>query len=188
MRVIAGRLRGAALFAPGGDGVRPTADRVKEDLFNIIAPDVAEASFLDVYCGTGQIGIEALSRGAESVVFVEADKQAAELVAKNIAKCKMSEESTLIRTDAQSAFKKLEALGRTFSIVFLDPPYAADELVGAIRALARGRLLREGALVIIEQPADALPCNTQKLQVYKEKKYAATKLTFLRYTGERDTP
>jgi len=144
---------------------------------------VAGASFLDLYSGTGQIGIEALSRGAERAVFVESDKRMAELIGKNIAKCRLDAGSAVIRGDVRNALDKLCRTEQPFDIVYLDPPYEAGELGAALEALTGGQALVDGALVVAEQAAKAPPISgIPELQVYKIKEYSTTKLTFMKYT------
>lgn len=146
MRVIAGRCRGRRLKAPSWDGLRPTSDRLKETLFNILAPEVAGARVLDGFAGTGALGIEALSRGASAVVFVDADRRALELVAANLAHCGITQGYTMIRGDVASAISRLPATDR-FDLVLLDPPYEDDDPAGAV-ALAAARLAAGGTLVL----------------------------------------
>jgi len=184
MRVIAGRARGTVLFAPAGDYIRPTADRIKEDLFNIIAPYVVGARFLDLFAGTGQIGIEALSRGAENAVFVERERGAADLIRKNIAKCKLDAAGDVICGEVALTLQKLGNSGQAFDIVYLDPPYDMDELAGVAKALTEGGLLCDGSLVIAEQPSNAQNHDIPKLQAYKLKEYSTTKLTFMKYISK----
>jgi len=181
MRVIAGCARGTVLFQPDGERTRPTANRIKEDLFNIIAPYVRDANFLDLYAGTGQMGIEALSRGAERAVFVESSRDAADLVRKNLTKCRM-ETNTVICDDALQALDKLAGQHKKFDIVFIDPPYGTDNLDEIIRTMINCSILNEEAIIITEQAADAEELNFEPMfEIYKIKKYTTTKLTFMKY-------
>jgi len=182
MRVIAGCARGTVLFQPDGERTRPTANRIKEDLFNIIAPYVRDANFLDLYAGTGQMGIEALSRGAESAVFVESGKDAVDLIRKNLAKCRM-EANTVICDDVLKALQKLAGQHKKFDVVFIDPPYDTDNLDEIINKLINGSILNEDAIIITEQASDAEELSFEPLlETYKIKKYTTTKLTFMKYT------
>jgi 16S rRNA (guanine966-N2)-methyltransferase len=125
MRVIAGTLKGRRLKAPTWDGLRPTSDKLRETLFNILAPRIAGARVLDGYAGTGAVGIEALSRGAVAVTFVENDRRAEALIAENLAHCGVTSGYAIIRTHVERALLDLRA-GRQspgFDLVFLDPPY-----------------------------------------------------------------
>lgn len=124
LRVIAGSLKGRRLEAPGWAGLRPSSDRLRETLFNILGSSVAGARVLDGYAGTGAVGIEALSRGATHVTFVDRDARALELVARNLARCGVSEGYAIIRADLGAVGRR--PLSATFDLVFLDPPYDAN--------------------------------------------------------------
>jgi 16S rRNA (guanine966-N2)-methyltransferase len=135
MRVIAGTYKGRALRPPSWEGLRPTSDRLRETLFNVLAARVVGARVLDAYAGTGAVGIEALSRGAAHVTFVESDRRAQALVAENLAHCRIAEGYAIIRASAARAFEmlRLSPSFRPFDIVLLDPPYdhpAAEALTG----------------------------------------------------------
>jgi 16S rRNA (guanine966-N2)-methyltransferase len=125
IRVIAGTLKGRRLATPTWDGLRPTSDRLRETLFNVLAPVVAEARVLDGYAGTGALGIEALSRGAAHVTFVEGDTRAQRLIQENAARCGLADGYVIIRASAPRAFRALAAAPQfvPFDIVLLDPPY-----------------------------------------------------------------
>lgn len=149
MRVIAGAHKGRTLKAPTWEGLRPTSDRLRETLFNVLAPRVANARVLDLYAGTGAVGIEALSRGAAHVTFVESDRRAQALVAENLARCGIEEGYAIIRASAARALEMLR--GRPsfvpFDIILLDPPY--DHPV-AVALNGLDALLAPGGLVVIE--------------------------------------
>lgn len=140
MRIIAGTAKGRTLKAPTWDGLRPTSDRLRETLFNILAPRVAGAQVLDLFAGTGAIGLEALSRGAARAVFVEQDRRAATLIAENADRTKLADRCVIIRQVAARALDS--GLDGPFDIVVLDPPYAlpdiASSLAGALALLAPG--------------------------------------------------
>ncbi len=145
MRVIAGALRGRVLQSPSWEGTRPTSDRLRERLFNILAPHVAGARVADVCAGTGAVGIEALSRGATWVTFVEQDRRAVALIAANLRHCRVAEGYTIERRDALAA---APWRGGPFDIVFLDPPYAQRSLDPWLRVAAAQ--LAPGGLVVLE--------------------------------------
>jgi 16S rRNA (guanine(966)-N(2))-methyltransferase RsmD len=144
VRIIAGRLKGRRLSAPAWDGLRPTSDKLRETLFNILAPRIAGARFLDAYAGTGAVGIEALSRGAAHVSFVERDRRAQALVAENLAHCGVADGYVIIRASVARAVDDLGA--EPFDIMFFDPPYG-DE-VDEVLAAAGERLAAGGVLVL----------------------------------------
>lgn len=147
MRVIAGVYKGRTLKSPTWEGLRPTADRLRETLFNILAPRIAGARFLDGFAGTGAIGIEALSRGASQVTFVDEDRRAQALVAENLARCGICKGYAIIRAGVIRALARLETAPDRFDIVVFDPPYEAaiDEVLPAA-----GGILAEGGVVILE--------------------------------------
>lgn len=122
MRVISGNNRGLTLVAPEGMDTRPTTDRIKETLFNMISFDIPDSNFLDLFSGSGQMGIEALSRGAKEAVFVEKDKKAYECIEKNIAKARLEDCSSILKMDVFSGLNRLDG-HEVFDIIFLDPPY-----------------------------------------------------------------
>lgn len=149
MRVIAGTHKGRVLKAPTWEGLRPTSDRLRETLFNVLAPRVAGARVLDVYAGSGAVGIEAISRGAAHVTFVESDRRAQALVAENLERCGIAEGYAIIRASAARAFDTLRSSPSfvPFDIVLLDPPYdhpAAQALTGV------DALVGSGGLVVFE--------------------------------------
>lgn len=160
MRIIAGTLRSRSLQAPPGLATRPTSDRLRETLFNVLAPRIEGAHFLDLYAGSGAVGIEALSRGAARVVFVERAAAALKILRANLARLELSH-GIEVHDGAAKGYLSHEIWMPGFDIVFLDPPYdAASEYDIALRLLgadARG-LLRENALVIAEhRRKDKLP-------------------------------
>jgi 16S rRNA (guanine(966)-N(2))-methyltransferase RsmD len=153
MRIIAGALKGRRLTAPTWDGLRPTSDKLRETLFNLLAPRVPGARLLDGYAGTGAVGIEAMSRGAGEVTFVEHDRRARVLIAKNVADCGIAEGYAIIGSTVLHAIETLRD-GPAFDIVFLDPPYASDihdvlQTVGAI--------VKEDGIVIVEHARRSQP-------------------------------
>ena len=145
MRIIAGTLKGRRIEAPDWAGLRPTSDRLRETLFNVLAPRITGARFLDGYAGTGAVGIEALSRGAAHVTFVEQDPRAQRLIEQNLGRCAVEDRYAIIRAGFAAA--ALRAQG-PFEILFLDPPYGAEPLMRALEAAAP--LVTAGAVLIIE--------------------------------------
>lgn len=176
MRVITGSARGMSLRTLEGDNVRPTTDKVKEAVFSIIQFEIEGRRILDLFAGSGQLGIEALSRGAESAVFVDADKNAVRIVKENLAKTKLDFKATVAQTDSL-AF--LSMTDRIFDIAFLDPPFSTGLLE---KALARVEPhIAQGGLVICEHPfADELPDAEGGLEKQKTYKYSKTAVTVYR--------
>lgn len=147
MRVIAGSLKGRRLEAPRWDGLRPTSDRLRETLFNVLGSRVGGARVVDGYAGTGAVGIEAMSRGAASVVFVERDRRAAALVAANLARCRLADGCAIIRAGfLEAAHTSLPPA--SFELVLLDPPYAERDLEAVVAAAAP--LVADGGWLVLE--------------------------------------
>jgi 16S rRNA (guanine966-N2)-methyltransferase len=145
VRVISGSLKGRTLKTPDWEGLRPTSDRLRETLFNVLAPHVDGARFLDAYAGTGAVGIEALSRGAAHVTFVEQDRRAVRLIESNLERCRIENRYAIIRVGFAVAARQLTG---PFDLLFLDPPYGAGTLAQALETGAP--LVAPGALLVIE--------------------------------------
>jgi 16S rRNA (guanine(966)-N(2))-methyltransferase RsmD len=159
MRVIAGQYRRRTLRSLPGLEIRPTADRLRETLFNVVSAAnpaaLADSGWLDLYAGTGAVGIEALSRGARMVYFVESSKAAAELIARNLESLGIeggiASGFQIVKVEAAKALQQLEAVGAVADFVFLDPPYSMqDEYAKTLAVLAKSKLLRDRSLVIAE--------------------------------------
>jgi 16S rRNA (guanine(966)-N(2))-methyltransferase RsmD len=146
MRIIAGSLKGRRLETPDWEGLRPTSDKLRETLFNVLGPRVAGARVLDGYAGTGAVGIEALSRGAAAATFVERDPRAVRLVEANLGRCAVTDRYAIIR--ARFADAAADLAGGSFDIVFVDPPYGQEELSAAIAAAAS--LVADGGVLVVE--------------------------------------
>lgn len=157
MRVIGGDLRGRKLLAPRGRATRPTADRVRESLFNVLAPIIADADVLDLFAGSGSLGIEALSRGAGTAVFVEADRAAVRVLRQNIAALGLTERAEVRPTSVAAALQQLAGAGREFDVILLDPPYQQDLAATVLGQLAASPLLRSGATVVAEHDRRRTP-------------------------------
>lgn len=176
MRVITGKARGVQLKTPDGMLTRPTADRVKEALFSIINFDVPGAKVLDLFGGTGQLGIEAMSRGAERCVFVDAREDACKLIKENLKRTKL--EGTVIRSDYMEYLNRCK---EQFSIIFLDPPYAEEYLENAIKRIAEIDILQTDGIIVAERPVGKeLTWDFDGYQRSKDYKYGKTLLTIYR--------
>lgn len=166
MRIIAGEYRGRKLAGPVAPGVRPTSDRLRETLFNLVDVETPGRRVLDVFAGTGAVGLEALSRGAAHVTFVERDARAAGVIARNAATCGATDRCIIVRSDATKLAQRLDP--ERFDLVFLDPPYDFD---GLDRALAEAAaLVAPGGLVVLEharrrEPPSGTPALTMRRQV-----------------------
>lgn len=178
MRVITGKARGVQLKTPSGELTRPTADRVKEALFSIINFDIPEARVLDLFGGTGQLGIEALSRGAKSAVFVDAREDACSLIRENLRRTKLSEYSSVVRSDYMTYLNRCK---EQFDIIFLDPPYAETFLENALKRITEIDILRTNGIIITERPlGKELLWEYENYTRSKDYKYGNTLLTIYR--------
>lgn len=176
MRVIAGIARGRRLLSPPGDRVRPTQERVREALFNILAEDVADARFLDLFAGSGANGIEALSRGAAEAAFVDDHAQSLACIRKNLENTRLDDRGQCLRL---SLPRDLTRVSGAFDLVFADPPYdfAAYEVL--LAQLAESGLVRDGGRVIVEHPRrTSLPDVAGTLRVARRRDYGSTTLSF----------
>lgn len=181
MRIIAGNKRRLRLRVPAGQEVRPTADRIKETLFNIIQDEVRGSYFLDLFAGTGQIGLEAVSRNARYAVFVEQDRQAAECIRSNIALTKSGQETFFLQKHVISALRFLEGKYQ-FDIIFMDPPYKSRLEKDVLLYLKDSSLLKEDTLIIVEAAikTDFSYLNELGYTVVRDKKYKTSRHVFLK--------
>lgn len=184
MRVIAGKARRTPLKTLEGMGTRPTTDRIKETLFNMLQYDIADCCFLDLFAGSGAIGIEALSRGAKMAVFVEQNARAAECVRENLKATKLEPQAVVMNCDALTALKRLEGKYR-FDYIFMDPPY--DQLLEKqmLEYLAESNLIDKQSTLIIEASLETEFGYLESLGfvLEKEKEYKTNKHMFV-YRGE----
>lgn len=157
MRVIGGTHQGRRLRTVGGLSVRPTSDRLRETLFNIISSRVADSRFLDICAGSGAVGIEALSRGASHVTFIENSRLASAVIQSNLNTIGITENATIIVRDAPAALRHLDSSDEEFDLVFFDPPYASGIYDHVLKRLGGGRLLSSEGLVIVEHLAKTPP-------------------------------
>lgn len=178
MKIIAGEKRGSALFAPKDERVRPTLGRVKEDIFNIINLSIRQSRFLDLFCGSGQMGIEALSRGAREVTFVDNHPESLALTKRNLEKTGFLPGARVLR---RSAPDFLFTTKEKYDIIFLDPPYDYPSAEACIKTILERSLLYEGGLLILEQGKNA-PWVEENYAPYitKIKTYAQSVVYFMR--------
>lgn len=150
MRVVAGKARSLQLMTVPGMDVRPTTDRIKETLFNMITNEVPGSRFLDLFAGSGGIGIEALSRGAEHAVFVDKNRAAIQCIRKNLEHVKMSSDADVLQMDAVAAITQLEQKKQVFDVVFMDPPYDCDLEKAVLQRLSDSPVISPDCLIIVE--------------------------------------
>ena len=178
MRVISGTARGKQLKTPDGLKTRPTADRVKEALFSIIQFDIPGAKILDLFGGSGQLGIEALSRGASCAVFVDEQESACQLIRENLRRTNFPEKAHVVRSDYAVY---LQGCVEKFNIVLLDPPYAETFLENALKLITEIDILQSGGIIVTERPlGKELPWDFMGYTRSKDYKYGKTLLTLYR--------
>ena len=178
MRVIAGSARGTVLKTPEGMLTRPTADRVKEAVFSILHFDVQNAVVLDLFGGTGQLGIEALSRGARRAVFVDHQQKACELIKENLRRTKFTGQGSVVRGDYLEYLRRCR---EKFDIILLDPPYAEIFLENALKCIAEIDILRDDGIIVTERPVEkALDIRMPGFTRSRDYKYGKTLITLYR--------
>lgn len=183
MRVITGSAGGTNLKAPDGLKTRPTADKVKQALFNIIQYEIA-GNVLDLFAGSGQLGIEALSRGAEHCAFVDEGREAVEVIRENLRRTHLAEKAQVIRGDYQTFLKSCR---KSFRLIFLDPPYGEKYLENAIKLISEIDILAEGGIIIAERPVEkALNEEFSGLVRSKDYRYGKTIITLFRREKDLD--
>ena len=189
MRVISGSARGRKLKSPKSDETRPIMDRVKTALFDILAPDINGIRVLDLFAGTGAVGIEALSRGAEAATFIELSPDAWRLVRENLALTHLSDRAEVLRADAFAYLQQAAAANRRFDLVYVAPPQYEDLPRAALSQLDAAPLTEPDGLVIVQidpqERADLDTLPLQRLQKYDERKYGSTLLLF--YTHDEES-
>ena len=178
MRVITGKARGVVLKTPEGLSTRPTADRVKEAMFSIIQFELPGKRVLDLFGGTGQLGIEALSRGAASAVFVDAGEDACKLIRENLRRTKLESQARVTRSDY---LQFLSGTKEKFDIILLDPPYAEVFLENSIKRISEIDILQTDGIIVTERPADkVLDLEIPGFSRSRDYKYGKTLITIFR--------
>ena len=174
MRIIAGKARRTNLITPEGSHTRPTSDRIKETLFNMLQQELYDVSFLDIFSGSGGIALEALSRGAKEAVMIDNDSEAVRCIKENIKRTHFEDVARVLKMDAVSALKKLELTGNKFDIIFMDPPYRQGLEEDVLRFLSKSDILKPDTKIIVEASLDTdfsyldeLGFNVLKFKKYK---------------------
>lgn len=185
MRVIAGRAKRIQLITPEGLNTRPTTDRIKETLFNMIQDYLIGARFLDLFSGSGAIGIEAISRGAKEAVFVENNRAALAAISANLEKTRLKQEAQVLAMDYLGALKILDGRKEAFDVVFMDPPYNQDIEKKALEYMAASAILQKDSLIIFEASLQTDTAFVEPLgyELYKIKEYKTNKHVFLKWKG-----
>ena len=177
MRIISGKSRGLNLNTLKGDNTRPTLDRVKESVFNILGNTLDDVVVLDLFAGSGALGLEALSRGAKFCFFVDSSKDAVDIINKNVAKCRVEDKSEILNDNFEIALEKFK--DNFFDLVFLDPPYGKNLGVQAISKLKR--VVKDNAIIVLEKDlVDIVPDNIDCFEKYDSRKYGRVEISFYR--------
>ena len=183
MRVISGKSRGKKLVSLDGDNTRPTLDRVKEALFNIIQFEVKDAVVLDLFAGTGALAIEALSRGAKEAVFCDKVPDAIKVIKQNIINTNNLDKATIINKEYQEVLENLSKQNKKFDIVFLDPPYKTNLAIESLQKIIMSDLLTEDGTIIIETDdinKEREILKIEKVEIFDKRKYGSVWLIFIR--------
>lgn len=179
MKIIAGIYKGFKLFPFPGNKIRPTPSLVREAIFDIIGAKVINSDFLDLFAGTGAVGIEAISRGAKSVTFIEIDKKAIVLIKNNLTKLNQSNYSKIIKLDYLKALNLLSLNYAKFDIIFLDPPYYNKSYISkALQLIDQVNIVKDGGIIIAQHPTHiVLQDSFNSIFCIKEKKYGKSRIT-----------
>ncbi|WP_277443411.1 16S rRNA (guanine(966)-N(2))-methyltransferase RsmD [Pelotomaculum isophthalicicum] len=183
LRIIAGIAKKRQLKAPRGLQVRPTSDRVKEALFNILGSSISGSSFLDLFAGTGNVGIEALSRGADRAVFVEKDIKNIRIIKENLNITGLEVNARLLCLNVNKAIALLGQEGQVYDLIFIDPPYLKDLVSSTLNDIIKNGLLKPGGTIIVESSKkDPMPRDAAaSLRLLRQEKYGDTLLSFYNY-------
>lgn len=187
MRVVSGDLKGRILKAVPGTSTRPTTDKVKESLFNMIGPYFTGGIGLDLFAGSGGLGIEALSRGLDKVLFVDREPKAIHIVNENLKSCGLEEKAEVYRNDSIRALKAIKKRSLAFDYIFLDPPYKKQQLVRLLEFISKENLVLEDGLIICEHGSDIqLPPNVGRLKQTRNEKYGIIGITLYKCDGHEE--
>jgi 16S rRNA (guanine(966)-N(2))-methyltransferase RsmD len=190
VRIIAGAYKGRRLATPRGDTTRPTADQVRIALLDTLMPWLPEARVLDLFAGAGGVGLEALSRGAAHVTFVERDARAMQALRANVATLGVAPATRLVRDDVGRVVRALRRDGERFDVVFLDPPYGGDDVTTTLDALGDAIVISDRGVVVVQHPTKRAPAATfGRLEAFRARRFGETTLTFFRRgTPDVDAP
>ena len=179
MRIIAGTAKGIRLKTPKGMKTRPTADRVKESVFGILAARPLDAEVLDLVAGTGNLGLEALSRGASSAMLVDKNSQSIKIMMENAILTDLAGMAVICREDVLQALRRLDGEGKSFDLIFCDPPYNLGLAPKVLQALETGGVMRDGGVLILEHSRhEKLPDGLKRIVAYRSEFYGETVVSF----------
>jgi 16S rRNA (guanine966-N2)-methyltransferase len=181
-RIIGGRLKGKKLFSIQGNLIRPTGNRQRESIFNILSDRIRETAVLDLFAGTGALGLEALSRGAKTCIFIDVHRSAIQIIERNIRACRLEDSTRIIGWNVAKNLRCLNTLGISFDIVFMDPPYNRGLIAPALQNLHAGGNMKAGSTVVVEHaPDDEIPETGDAFTCYDQRRYGKTLVSFLNY-------
>ena len=179
MRIIAGTAKGIRLKTPKGMKTRPTADRVKESVFGILAARPLDAEVLDLFAGTGNLGLEALSRGAASAMLVDKNSQSIKIMMENAILTDLAGMAVICREDVLQALRRLDGEGKSFDLIFCDPPYNLGLAPKVLQALETGGVMRDGGVLVLEHSRhEKLPDGLKRIVAYRSEFYGETVVSF----------
>ncbi len=185
MRVVSGSCKGKTLKAVPGNTTRPTTDKVKEAIFNMIGPYFNGGTALDLFAGSGGLGIEALSRGVDRAIFVDRDAKAIQIIHENIKSCQLEDQSEVYRNDADRSLKAVMKRGVVFDYVFLDPPYKKQQLINMMMKIGEYSLLNNGGMIICEHSRDVeLPESVGPFLKIKDETYGIIAVSIFQNGGK----
>ncbi|MBF0235414.1 MAG: 16S rRNA (guanine(966)-N(2))-methyltransferase RsmD [Desulfamplus sp.] len=187
MRIISGTCRGRKLATIKGISIRPTSDRVRESIFNIIGQKVHGAQVLDLFAGTGAFGIESLSRGAQRALFVDISRKSCDIIRHNIELCKLSDKSSVFQCDASRSNLPEHIISTQFDLIFIDPPYERGFVGKVLENRALLQCLSPETLLILEHSVkENIPDKLEKLDIHDQRQYGKTLISFFRMSGSED--
>lgn len=182
LRIISGDLKGRKLFPIKGLKIRPTSGRLRESIFNILSDYVVDSVVLDIFAGTGALGIEALSRGASFAIFIDNDIEAVSTISKNIELCGLADRIKIARIDISKNIIKFAKKLPAADLVFMDPPYNKNFIMPALINLSKSRILEKNAYIVIEHDLrETLPENISDYKIIDQRRYGKTLVSFLKY-------
>ena len=187
MRIIAGFARGRTIVAPKGQDTRPTQDHVRESLFNILQRDIPEASVLDLFAGSGALGLEAISRGASEATLVDCAMDAIECIHHNVEMLHAESQVKVVKSDWKAALSKLASEHRQYSLVFLDPPYKMTDTPAQCAMMADAHMLLPGAVMVIEHRKEHEPMLDARFTMRSARQYGDTSIHLFVYQEEAMT-
>jgi len=187
LRIIGGEKKGKKLLSVKGMKTRPTADRMREALFNILSAEIAGSTVLDLYAGTGALGIEALSRGASFAVFVDKDGDALSVIEKNLRSCGFEDRSKTFRRDILINLKWPRTVSKPFDLVFMDPPYEKDCIYPSLVNLKQSSVLKKDSIIIVEHsPREPAPIDLFGFEIFDQRRYGRTLFSFFHFIISTD--